>query len=47
MQAKAMQNGDAGRAANANGQLPGANFGPKYEQHMAELQKQIEEANQQ
>ena len=39
-----MQNGDTGRAA--NGQLPGANFGPKYEQHVAEMQKQVEEANQ-
>lgn len=40
-----MQNGESARAGAANGQLPGANFGPKYEQHMAELQKQVEDAN--
>ena len=41
-----MQNGDPGKQnGSANGQLSNANFGPKYEQHMAELQKQVEEAN--
>lgn len=39
-----MQNGEVGRAA--NGQVGGASFGPKYEQHMAEMQKHVEEANQ-
>ncbi len=39
-QAKAMQNNDS------KGALPSANFGPKYEQHVSEMQKQLDEANQ-
>ena len=35
-----MQNNDA------KGALPSANFGPKYEQHVSEMQKQLDEANQ-
>ena len=37
-----MQNGDA--RANGNG-LSNANFGPKYEQHISEMQAQLDEAN--
>ena len=43
LQARAMQNGDA--RANGNATLSNANFGPKYEQHISEMQAQLDEAN--
>ena len=48
-QAKAMQQGGeakAGAAANSNADaLPGANFGPKYEAHVSEMQNKLDEAS--
>lgn len=38
-----MQNGDA--KAVGNGSLSTGNFGPKYEQHVSEMQRQLDEAN--
>lgn len=46
MQAKAMQQGGdpkAAPAANADA-LPGANFGPKYEAHVSEMQNKLDES---
>ena len=48
MQAKAMQQGpDTKAAANGNSEpaLPGANFGPKYEAHVSEMQNKLDEAS--
>ena len=42
MQARAMQNGDAKAVGNG---LSAGNFGPKYEQHVTEMQRQLDEAN--
>lgn len=38
-----MQSGEA--KINGNGALPTGNFGPKYEQHVSEMQRQLDEAN--
>ncbi|KAL3130979.1 hypothetical protein ABBQ38_000302 [Trebouxia sp. C0009 RCD-2024] len=46
--AKAMQQGpDTKAAANGNSEptLPGANFGPKYEAHVSEMQNKLDEAS--
>lgn len=48
MQAKAMQQGpDTKAAANGTSEpaLPGANFGPKYEAHVSEMQNKLDEAS--
>ena len=49
VQAKAMQQGPDTKAAAANGNsepaLPGANFGPKYEAHVSEMQSKLDEAS--
>jgi hypothetical protein len=49
VQAKAMQQGpDAKGPAAAKGDsdaLPGANFGPKYEAHVSEMQNKLDEAS--
>lgn len=45
MQAKAMQSGDAKGNGTGGGGLSGGNFGPKYEQHVSEMQRQLDEAN--
>ena len=48
VQAKAMQQGpDTKAAANGNAEqaLPGANFGPKYEAHVSEMQNKLDEAS--
>ena len=42
VQAKAMQGGDAKPGTVT---LSSGNFGPKYEQHVLEMQKQLDEAN--
>ncbi len=35
-----------GAAANSNSEaLPGANFGPKYEAHVSEMQNKLDEAS--
>ena len=46
LQAKAMQQGGDTKAAPAsNGDaLPGANFGPKYEAHVSEMQSKLDES---
>lgn len=38
-----MQNGDA--KPMGNGTLSNANFGPKYEQRVSEMQQELDEAN--
>lgn len=42
LQAKAMQSGES---KGASGGLSAGNFGPKYEQHVSEMQRQLDEAN--
>lgn len=48
LQAKAMQGGGGGDAKAAttgkDDALPGANFGPKYEAHVSEMQSKLDES---